>query len=258
MFSHDAFLLAGFYVCKLKKMANGPKDSRGEGEDGEASESEEEGVPAGEEEEEAIDADEKPASSAAPAKGGRQAGAKRPAAEPAGAAPRLLLGSGILSCPLALEFLGCKLKCTEGLLRCGRSGAYAPDSVHCCAEDGAAAGPVPKKRRESRILKAAKRELELERAAAAQAAPGRKTGSDKAAPSKQKSGTAEQRNQSGASNGAAQQPKQALGKAGKKGITQKAEGVALLPAAGKVAVQKQSAGKQAGAVKKIKKQRAKG
>ncbi|KAK9909276.1 hypothetical protein WJX75_009947 [Coccomyxa subellipsoidea] len=126
--------LDGFFVCKLKKMANGPKDSRGEGEDGEASESEEEGVPAGEEEEEAIDADEKPASSAAPAKGGRQAGAKRPAAEP--------------------------------------------------AEDGAAAGPVPKKRRESRILKAAK--------------------------------------------------------------------------PGKVAVQKQSAGKQAGAVKKIKKQRAEG
>ncbi|BDA41768.1 probable 28S rRNA (cytosine-C(5))-methyltransferase [Coccomyxa sp. Obi] len=75
--------LDGFFVCKLKKMANGPKETRGEGEDGEASESEEERASVGDGEEEDSDAEEKPTSKAAQAaaKGGRLAGSKRSAPE---------------------------------------------------------------------------------------------------------------------------------------------------------------------------------
>ncbi len=142
------------------------------------------------------------------------------------------------------------IKFTVGQLSLGHDGSvHAPDTVHHVAEAVAVAAPAPKKRRESRILKAAKRELELERAAAAQAAPSGRAGSQ--------SGAEERHNQSAASNGIAQQPKQALGKAGKKKIAQKFEGASTLPATGKAALQKQSAGK-AGALKKIKKQKAKG
>ncbi|CAL8460797.1 g328 [Coccomyxa elongata] len=75
--------LDGFFVCKLKKMANGPKETRGEGEDGEASESEEESASVGDEEGEDSEAEEKPTSKAAQAaaKGGRLAGSKRSASE---------------------------------------------------------------------------------------------------------------------------------------------------------------------------------
>lgn len=74
---------AGFFVCKLKKVANGPKETRGEGEDGEASESEEERASVGDEEEEDSDADERPTSKVA-AKAGRLAGSKRSASEQTG------------------------------------------------------------------------------------------------------------------------------------------------------------------------------
>lgn len=73
-------------MCKLKKMANGPKETRGEGEDGEASESEEERASVGDEEGEDSEAEEKPTSKAAQAaaKGGRLAGSKRSASEQTG------------------------------------------------------------------------------------------------------------------------------------------------------------------------------
>ncbi len=70
-------------MCKLKKMANGPKETRGEGGDGEASESEEERASVGDEEEEVSDAEDRPTSRAAQAaaKGGRLAGSKRSASQ---------------------------------------------------------------------------------------------------------------------------------------------------------------------------------
>ncbi len=82
--------VVGFFVCKLKKMANGPKDSRGEGKDGEASDSEEEGVPVEDAEQEEIDAAEKAASKAAAAKAARNAGSKRSAPALEGLPPLLV------------------------------------------------------------------------------------------------------------------------------------------------------------------------
>ncbi|EIE25531.1 NOL1/NOP2/sun family putative RNA met [Coccomyxa subellipsoidea C-169] len=82
--------LDGFFVCKLKKVANGPKDSRGEGKDGEASDSEEEGVPVEDAEQEEIDAAEKAASKAAAAKAARNAGSKRSAPALEGLPPLLV------------------------------------------------------------------------------------------------------------------------------------------------------------------------